>query len=308
MERRDSLAGFGFAVTAFTLWGFTPIYFKLLGAVPVLEIFSHRVLWTVVCLILIMLFGRRMQAIGTLLKDRRSRNYLLVTSVMIGLNWLVLVWAVHNDQILATSLAYYINPLINILFGRMFFDERPNRFQAVAILLALAGVVSLFFGALDTLWISLLLGLNFSVYGMLRKRVNADELASLSIETLVLLPPSLALALWYFIAVPGPGFGADLRIDALLFVAAVGVSIPLLLFSAAVRRMSYSALGFTQFITPTMTFILGTFIYDEPFEGVRIIAFALIWTGALIFGWDSWRNWQRSASERRSRPAVPPAG
>jgi chloramphenicol-sensitive protein RarD len=220
---------------------------------------------------------------------------LLLTSFLIAVNWLIYVYAVNSGHILAGSLGYYLNPLANILLGRFVLKEPLTRLQWLAVVIAGAGVAVLAAGALSHLWISLTLCVSFAVYGLLRKIAHVDATAGLTIETAVLLPLAVA---WLAITSGGPQlvWGTDRSELLLLMFAGIASTTPLLLFTAAARRLRYSTLGILQFIAPTLQFLVAVFLYGEPFGTAHAIAFAAIWTAALLYLASSWRA-ARSHSE-----------
>jgi chloramphenicol-sensitive protein RarD len=198
--------------------------------------------------------------------------------------------AIFTDHVLAASLGYYLNPLVNVLLGMMFLGERLSRMQLLAVVIAGIGVAILLAGALDTLWISLTLAFSFAVYGLIRKIVPVGSLPGLSVETTVLLLPSLALSAWYVGIGDGRGFASDTSITLLLMAGGVVTAVPLLLFATAARRMSYAALGFVQYLAPTIQFLLSLFVFGEPLKPVQLACFVLIWISIAVFSFDMWRK------------------
>lgn len=297
-------SGLPYAIGAFTLWGLTPIYFKWLAAVPVLEVVGHRALWSAVFLIALLGFQGQLAALGPVFRNRRLLGQLTLSGVLIGTNWLIFVWAIAHGQIIAASLAYYLAPLANVLLGRIFLGERPTGPQRIAVLFAVAGVAILAFDSLDTLWISLFLAINFSSYGLIRRQTAVSSVHGLTVETLILLVPGIFLVGYYGFASAPPGFGDDAWLSFMLIFAAVAIAVPLLMFATAARRMRFSALGFTQFITPTMTFLLGVFVYDEPFGSIRLLSFVMIWAGVILFARDAWRTRHDEVATVRDQPAA----
>jgi chloramphenicol-sensitive protein RarD len=232
-----------------------------------------------------------------LMQALRSRQVLLTmfaSSLMIGGNWLVYVYAVQIEQVFAASLGYYINPLCNVLAGTLFLGERLSARQWLASAIALAGVGVLAFGALSTLWISLTLAFFFTAYGLIRKLAPVGALVGLTIESAILTLPAIAFVGWHAATGQGTGFGEDPGTDALIALAGVVTATPLLLFAIAARRMAYSTLGFVQFLAPTIAFLLALFVLREPLDTARIVSFAIIWIAIAVFSWDLFAG--RSAS------------
>lgn len=272
-------------IGAYFLWGLLPIYFKLLGNVDPLEIVASRVVWSLLLLAAILAIRGGLRDFGLLLRTPRAMAAMTASACLIAVNWLIYVWAVHHGHVVAASLGYFLNPLVNVLLGRLVLKERLRRMQMAAVALACVGVVILASAALDTLWISLMLATSFAFYGLIRKMAPVGPMQGLAAETLVLAPVALGYMGW--LAASGAMmFGAGMGTSLLLASSGVVTSIPLLMFATAARRMPYSMLGLLQYIAPTMQFLLGLF-YGEPLSGWQIASFGLIWGGLAIFTADS---------------------
>ena len=282
--------GLPFAVAAYGIWGFVPLFFKLIASVPPVEVLAQRIIWSLPLCFLIMLFRRQIGEYLAALKDWRTLRLLLASSLLIAVNWLVYIYSIFTDHVLAASLGYYLNPLVNVMLGMIFLGERLSRLQLVAVAIAGVGVAILLAGALDTLWISLTLAFSFGTYGLIRKVVPVGSLPGLSVETTVLLLPSLGVAAWYLWAGDGRGFGSDSSISLLLMAGGVITAVPLLLFATAARRMSYAALGFVQFLAPTLQFLLSLFVFHEPLKPAQLACFVLIWISIAVFSFDMLRK------------------
>lgn len=277
--------GLPFAVGAYLIWGFVPAYFKLLQHVPSGEIVAQRILWSIPLLLLIMAFRRQIGEFFAIFRNGAHLRNLFASALLIAANWLIYIWAVTNDHILAASLGYYLNPLINVLLGRMFLGERLRPMQLVAVAVAAIGVAILAADAIDTLWISVALALSFGIYGLIRKVTPVGAVPGLAVETTLLALPSLAAAIW-FLDAGTAGFGRDASTTWLLIVSGVVTATPLLLFATAARRMSYASLGFVQYLAPSIVFLLGVFVYGEPLSNVKLVCFVLIWASIAIFVGD----------------------
>jgi chloramphenicol-sensitive protein RarD len=275
-------AGLLFGLAAYALWGIMPIYFKLLKAVPSIDIVAHRIVWSLVVLAVLTTLARAWNQIGAAIRSRRTLAMLFLTALLIGTNWLLYVYAINSGHILAGSLGYYLNPLANILLGRFILKERLTRLQWAAVAIAAAGIAVLAAGALGTLWISLTLCFSFATYGLLRKIIHVESLAGLTVETALLFPIALG---WLLLggSEGRPMFGAGGQETALLVAAGVVSTVPLLCFTAAARRLAYSTVGMLQFIAPTLQFLLAVAIYDEPFTRAHAIAFGCIWTALALY-------------------------
>jgi chloramphenicol-sensitive protein RarD len=278
------------AVGAYFIWGFLPVYFNLLKSVPPLEVVSHRVVWSVLLLLTMLYFRKRLAALWEALTTRRMLVPMIGSALLIGANWLIYIWAVTNGHIAAASLGYFLNPLLNVLLGFLFLKERLTRWQAFAVALAGAGVAILATGALEALWISLSLALTFGFYGLIRKVAPVGPMVGLASETIILLPAAVA-ALWWWSAAGTGHFGAlGPATDALLIAGGVVTAVPLLLFASAARRMRYATIGLIQYIGPTIQFLLAIFLYKEALTTTHLLTFPLIWAGLVIYSWDAWRQ------------------
>lgn len=295
--RRQAVSGAAFAVAAYGAWGFNPIYFKALHQVPALEILGHRAIWSVLFLAgLVTLMGRWRQ-VRAALATRRVLLVLVVTTAIVGGNWLLFIWAVNDGRVLEASLGYYMNPLVNMVLGVVALKERLTRAQLVAVALAAAGVLNLTLQLGIVPWVSLGLALSFGVYGLLRKTAAVASVEGLFIEVLLLMLPSLGLLLW--LDAQGVGhFAREGRwTDLLLLLAGPITALPLIWFASAARRLKLAMLGFFQYLSPTIQFLLAVFVYGEPFSLPRLVTFALIWTAVAVVSVDSLRR-------IRTRPAA----
>lgn len=275
-------AGLVFGLLAYGLWGVLPIYFMQLTAVSPLDIVAHRILWSLPFLALLLAVTRGWKQVRDGIGDPRTLGLLLATSLLIAVNWLLYVYAVTSGHILAGSLGYYLNPLMNILLGRFILKEKLSGLQWAAVGIAAAGVSVLAAGAGTTLWISLTLCVSFATYGLLRKVAAVDALAGLTIETAILIPIALGwLALGF--GAGRPVLGSSDTETWLLVAAGIVSTTPLLLFTAAARRLRYSTLGMLQFVAPTLQFLLAVMLYAEQFTPAHAIAFGAIWTALALY-------------------------
>ena len=282
------------ALGAYFLWGIAPMYFKQLSAVPADEIITHRIIWSWLLLLLLISALGYWPRVRALLRTPRQLLMLALSSVIIGANWLLFIWAVNNDHMLDASLGYYINPLFNIVLAMLFLGERFRRTQWLAVGLAGTGVAIqiLVFGSLP--WIALALALSFGCYGLIRKKVPVDPFTGLMLETLVLLP----LALIYLLGIADSATSrlADNPLNLNLWLIAAGLvtTVPLLLFAGAARRLRLSTLGFFQYLGPSLMFLLAVGLYNEPFTLDKGITFALIWAALVIYTLDGLRHRRNS--------------
>jgi chloramphenicol-sensitive protein RarD len=281
--------GLLYGVFAYLIWGCFPVYFKAFGSIPAFQIVSHRIVWSVVFLMLLSVRPGRWNDIRQAMTDRRSLLILVTTALLIATNWLVFIVAVGHGQILQSSLGYFITPFVSVLLGMIFLKEQLRRLQLIALLLAATGVITLTVSYGNIPWTAMILAVTFGSYGLLRKVVTTDALAGLTVETVVLAP--LAGAFLLFDAWQGEGafLSSGLKIDLLLMSAGVVTAVPLLLFAAAARRLKLATIGFLQYITPTMHFLQAVLVYNEPFSTAHLTCFLCIWAGLFCYSWDAWQ-------------------
>ncbi len=285
----ESREGVFAGLIAYTLWGFLPIYFKLVGSVASSEVLAHRIIWAIPFGALIIAFRRQWPEIRRALTHRQMMSWLLATAILIAINWYIYVVAVQTGRIFQASLGYYINPLIFVLAGVLFFAERLRPLQKGAVSLAAVGVAVLTFSGGEFPWIALSLGTSFAMYGVIRKRVVIGAMPGLFIETLILLPFALAWML-YLAQIGEAGFVSQGRNMSLLLLLAGPVTvIPLVMFSVAARRLTLTTVGFMQFLAPTLQFMTGIY-YGEQLTPPRVVCFACIWVAVALFSADALRR------------------
>ena len=277
--------GLAAAFSAYVIWGFLPLYLILVRSVPAFEFVGWRIIWTMPLCLLIVLARRQGPDLRAALANRRTLGLLALSATLIAVNWVVYVWAIQNGQVYAASLGYYINPLVNVLLGTVLLGEKLSRPQWAAVGLAGIGVSLLAAGALTTLWISLTLALSFGSYGLIRKQLDVGSVPGLTIESALLLLPSLAVA-WYYAQTQGSSFAVSTELSLAIMAGGVVTAFPLLLFAIAARKLPYSTLGFIQFLAPSIVFILGLTVFGEELKPVQAACFACIWAAAAIFVWD----------------------
>jgi len=289
-EHTVAAAGLGYGVLAYLIWGFFPVYFKALSGVPALQVVCHRIVWSVLFLWLIIVWRRGWRTVLNAFRDRRAVALLTVSALLIATNWLVFIIAVGHAQVIQSSLGYFITPFVSVLLGFLFFQERLRRLQLVSLALAAIGVLLLTiqFGRFP--WVALILALTFGSYGLFRKIVSVDSLTGLTVETLLLGP----LALGYLIYVSSRGesvfLSQGVQTSTLLVLAGIATAVPLLLFASAARRLRLATIGFLQYITPTMHFLLAVLLYKEPFTQAHLASFLCIWGGLCCYSYDAWRG------------------
>jgi chloramphenicol-sensitive protein RarD len=288
--------GLWYGLSAYTLWGLFPVYFKLIEYVPADQIIAHRIVWSFLLLGAVTAFGSLRREVP--LTGNVIRIY-TAAALLIAVNWFIYVWAVTHHFILETSLGYFITPLVNVLLGVVILGERLRRFQWVAIGFAAAGVGYLAAMHGNVPWIAIGLALSFGTYGLVKKTAPLGSVVGLTLETGLLLVPALV----FLAAAELRGNGAFLQLDptSMILVAAAGpiTTLPLVLFAAAVQRIPLSTIGILQFIAPTVQFVLGVVVYKEPFTGQKLVGFALVWMAVSVFATEG------IAANRRDRGANP---
>jgi chloramphenicol-sensitive protein RarD len=289
--RSGLLMGLG----AYALWGVLPLYFKALVHVPSTQIVAHRILWSLIFLGALATSWKRWPTIRAALASRRVAFTLLLTAILIGINWLVYIYAVVSGHVLEGSLGYYLNPLVNVLLGVFLLKEKLSLLQKAAVFLAGAGVAILAIGAGGAIWISLTLAASFAVYGFLRKVAPVDSLEGLWIETLFLAPLALGWVLWLTQS-GDSAFLVSRTTDLLLIVGGAVTAIPLLLFTAAAKKLPYSTLGFLQYVAPSLQFLLAVLVFDEPLTTAHIVCFGAIWVALAIFVGEGLRSHRAAAA------------
>ncbi|MGB1322901.1 MAG: EamA family transporter RarD [Vibrio gallaecicus] len=289
-EQQRTRQGILLAVGAYTMWGIAPIYFKSLSEVSPFEILSHRVVWSFFLLAFLLHVSRSWRKVRDTLTSKPKMLYLVATSILVGANWLIFIWAVNSNHMLDASLGYYINPLINVLLGMFFLGERLRKLQWFAVALAAIGVIIqlIAFGSVPV--VAIALAFSFGFYGLLRKKVSLEAQTGLFIETLVMLP--IAATYLLFIAdSPTSNFAMNpMQLNLLLIAAGVITTVPLLCFTGAATRLKLSTLGFFQYIGPSLMFLLAVLIYGEAFTSDKAITFAFIWGALVIFSFDGLRH------------------
>ncbi len=274
------------AFGAFCLWGFMPVYFKVLDRVSPLEILGHRALWSALLLLAVLLLTGKIREMLVVLKTPKMLLWLALSSLLIAANWGGFIWGVVNNRILETSLGYYINPLINILFGFTFLGERLNRTQSLAIGLATLAVCLQIYRLGAVPWVAFLLAFSFGFYGLVRKQLNVQATTGLAVETLFMLPLAAGYFFWLWHNDAHSFRLDDAHTSILLMMAGVITTVPLVLFNLAARRLSLTVLGVMQYLGPSISFAVGILIYDEPIVREQIETFTLIWLALVIFTGD----------------------
>jgi chloramphenicol-sensitive protein RarD len=303
-KERDAAVGVAYALLAYGLWGFSPIYFKAIHYVPALDVLGHRVVWSVLLLAILLGLRGRLREMTALLRDFSRLRWLLVSAVLISANWGAYIWAVQSDRILEASLGYYINPLVSVFLGMLFLQETLRPWQWVAIALAGAGTLNMAVSLGTVPWLSLFLAFSFGLYGLVRKAAPVPPMLGLFVETLLVTPAALVFLLW-LAAEGGGSFGRiDLYTDLMLVAASLVTALPLLWFTNAAKRLRLSTIGMFQYIAPTVQFVLAVFVFGEIFTIAHAVTFGLIWLALALYTFDVIRVQQRSWAWRTTERTV----
>ncbi len=284
--------GIIYAFAAYAWWGFFPLYWKLLQKVPALQLIGHRIIWSFISLLVVILILKQWKSFRESIFVFKTFRIYLLAAILIGVNWFLYVWAVNAGYIVETSLGYFINPLISVMLGVLFFKEKLKLWQWIPIALAGAGVLYMTISIGELPWIALILAFSFGFYGMIKKIAPLSSLQGLTLETVILLIPALA----YLIHSENSGAGAFLHFglltDFLIVLAGIITTIPLLLFASAAKRIPLSYIGILQYIAPTIQFLLGIFIFKESFSINQFIGFLAVWIALIIFGLNSFKSYR----------------
>lgn len=296
-SHESARAGYALGLTAFALWGFMPLYFKLLAHVAPTDLVAQRILWSLILMGGVIAWWRRWGAVRTALAQPKVVAILCATAILIACNWLAYIFAVAHDQVMAASLGYYLNPLVNVLLGVVLLHERLSRMQVCAVAIACVGVAALAAEAPTGLWISFVLACSFAFYGLLRKIAPVETVEGLSIETALLAPVALGWVLWLHWHGTG-SFGRDPLTDVLIVLSGAATAIPLLLFNAAAKRLTYSNLAFLSYIAPSLQLLLAVLVFGERLTPAHAICFGAIWMALVLFSIDGVKNSRAAARER----------
>jgi len=286
------------AISSYVMWGFAPLYFKLLAGIDASEILIHRVIWSCLLLTLIVVFTKKWRFAQSILKQPKLIAKLLVTATVLAINWFLFIWAINNDHLLDASLGYFINPLFSVALGVVFLGERLRVWQKFAVLLAVTAVLIqlVILGSLPI--ISLALAGTFGTYGLLRKKMAVDSFVGLLFESALMVP--IAVIYWWFFTNSASSnmINNTVNLNIILIMAGIVTTAPLLCFTAAAKRLTLSALGFFQYIGPSIMFVLATFLYHEPLAMTKLATFALIWLALIIFSLDSLNALKRAKNNK----------
>jgi chloramphenicol-sensitive protein RarD len=291
--------GIVYASLAFFFWGLFPLYFHALGEVPPQEILAHRMLWSLLFLVIVLTVRQQWKWLPKVVRQPRIVASFAARALLLTANWFIYIWSVNNGHVIDASLGYFINPLINVLLGVLVLKENLRRGQWIAMAVAASGVAWLTWQAGELPWIALILGITFGGYGLLRKTAALAALEGLSLETMMLFPLALVYVLW--LNAHGQNTFLNTAHDStrwLLAAAGPITAIPLLLFAAGARKIPMAVLGLIQYLSPTMQALLGVWVFHEAFPAARLAGFLIIWAALLLYVLEGW--W---VSRRNSAPA-----
>jgi len=295
VRAKPQLAGIGYGLLAYVIWGCFPIYFRQLADISPMDILSNRTAWAFVFVTALLTLRGRWGKFTAMFRTPRHLVRLSVAALLLGSNWLGFLWALDRHQLVAASLGYFLTPLVNVLLGLLVLKEKLNRKEWLAIALAIAAVGNelLTLGTLP--WISLFLAGTFGIYGLLRKQVPVDAISGLWLETLAMLPICLIYAAWqaaYGHSVFSLFAGLS---TALLIGSGIMTAVPLMAFAAATQRLDLATVGMLMYINPTMQFVTAIFLFDEALQPARLASFGLIWLGLLVFSASMWQKYRQPA-------------
>jgi chloramphenicol-sensitive protein RarD len=283
----ENKAGIWYGVVAYTLWGILPLYWKLMQAVPAIEILAHRVLWSFVFMFLLVIFTGGWKTVALGFADKKKLLLMFLCGVLVSLNWFTYIFAVNTGHVIEASMGYFINPLVVVMLGVAVFKEKMTRWQLAAVILAAIGVLMITMQYGRVPWISLFLAGSFASYWLVKKIIRVDSITGLTMETLVIMP----IALFYIIGLEKNAVGAlgSAALPIVLFLAGTGVitAVPLLFYARGIEKTTFSMMGFLQYIAPSISLFLGIFIFKEYFSLFHLISFCFIWAALLIFTLDS---------------------
>ena len=288
LERRRSRAGLLYGLSAYTIWGFIPLYFRAVSDVPPLIVLCHRILWSALFLALVVSFRREWKLIWPVMGTRRNVLLLVAGAVLIALNWLIFIFAVSSRQLLQASLGYFINPLLSVALGMIFLRERLRGWQWLAVGIAGAAVVNLAIRRTGSPWVAVSLASTFGLYGLVRKKVDVNSLHGLLVESAILLPFAVVVLGRAQTGLTGPTMQSSAATNGILSLSGIITAVPLLCFGAAVRRLRLSTLGFLQYVGPTLQFLVALCFFHEALDPAKLGSFILCWLAIAVYVIDSW--------------------
>lgn len=293
MDKGKTLSGIAFGLGAYGIWGFFPLFFRQLGHVSPADVLCNRALWACLVVTLILAARRGWRQVGAAMRQPGTLLRLTAAAWLVGANWLGFLWAVDQHLVIAGSLGYFLTPLVNVLLGMVVLKERLNGKEWAAVGLAVAAVGNEFVALGSLPWVSLFLGGTFGLYGLVRKQVPVDAVSGLWLETLSMLPLVALYTLWQSSQGYAVFTGHDGLTDMLLAMSGLMTALPLMLFAAATQRLNLATIGMLMYINPTMQLVTAVWIFGEALQPARIVTFALIWAGLLVYSWSGWQKYRQ---------------
>jgi len=289
MDRKNYIQGLTYASLAFVIWGFLPLYWKMVNAINPYQIFAQRVVWSLLFILIILGIKGGMKAFKEIISSSKNWLYILGPAFILSVNWFVYIWAVNNNYVIESSLGYFINPIFLTVFGAIFFKERFTGLQKIGMVFAISGVIikTILYGQIP--YIALTLAISFAIYGLMKKKSPFNSLNGLGFETLIISIPAFVYLL--FVETKGIGITGNLPWHFWLLIAFSGIitATPLIFYSEGTKRLALSVIGFLQYIAPTIMLILGIFVFREPFDIISLIPFVFIWTGLGFFIYSQYK-------------------
>lgn len=290
MSPKNQLAGIGFGLLAYGIWGFFPLYFRQLAHLSPMDVLSNRAVWACIFVGILLTLRQNWGKVLAVFKTPRQFAMLALAALLVGSNWLMFLWAVAHQQVVASSLGYFLTPLVSVLLGLLVLKERLNKLEWISVAFAIAALINevITLGSLP--WVSLFLAATFGTYGLVRKKIPVDALSGLWLETLAMLPICGIYAIWQAQSGHQVFAAQELSTAALLIGAGILTAVPLMAFAAATQRLDLATVGMLMYINPTMQFATAIWIFDEPLQPARLASFGLIWMGLFFFSWSMWRK------------------
>ncbi|MQM33780.1 MAG: protein RarD [Candidatus Accumulibacter phosphatis] len=295
MSADRQVAGIGFGLLAYGMWGFFPLFFRQLSHVSPMDVLSNRAAWAFLFVGALLTLRGQWGKVATVFRTWRHLAMLAIAALLIGTNWLVFLWAVANQRVVASSLGYFLTPLVSVLLALLVLKERLNRLEWISVALALIAMANEIVALGSLPWVSLVLAGTFGTYGLVRKKLPVDSISGLWLETLAMLPVCALYALWQADNGHAVFTGHDLTTALLLAFAGALTALPLMAFAAATQRLDLASVGMLMYINPTLQFFTAVWIFGEPMQSERLVSFGLIWLGLLVFSWSAWKKYRQAA-------------
>lgn len=289
MEKNYRL-GIFYGLSAYCLWGILPVYWKLLETVSAFEILANRFIWSAVFVFFLLAITKKLKIFAEetrfIFSTVKNACTMVAAAIIISFNWGIFIWAVESGRIVESSMGYYINPLVSVLFGMIFLKEKLDKLQIIAVLCAFIGIIIMIVKNGSLPWVSVSLAITFASYGLLKKIIPVSALTSIMWETILITP--VALGYLYYLASDNicTYQSGNMLLTGLLMGAGIVTATPLLLFTSGAKLLPLKIVGFLQYISPTISLFLGVFVYGESFTATHLLAFGCIWLGLLFFTWS----------------------